>query len=970
MGQVYLAEDEKLGREVALKVLPPEVAGDADRLERFEREARTVASLNHPSIVTLHSIEESEGLRFITMERVRGRTLRQVIPPGGLGTRQFFHLAIPLADALAAAHQQGITHRDLKPDNVMVTDEGRVKVLDFGLAKARESALSAESEDARTASVTQDGRILGTVAYMSPEQAQGLVVDHRSDIFSLGILLYEMATGERPFQGSTNLSILSAILKDTPPPVTDVKADLPRPLARMVQRALEKKPGDRYQSAADLRQDLEDLKRDVETGEVLSSRSGVRALLAGGARGPASTTRLWLGGLGLVLALLAGLAVLRTARPRPAERADGRPSLAVFYFENLSGDPNLDWLRTGLTDMLVTDLSQSPGLRVLSTAQLYQLLADKGLLDARQVTLDMIQAVAREAHVGTALVGSFVRAGDTLRISARLQDTASGDVLSSERVEGSGDETIFPLVDDLTRRIKGRLALATAEGDMELKQVTTASLPAYRAYAEGERLHMLGQDEQAVPHLEKAAELDPNFAMALAKLTVVHRNLKNQARSRECGARALQHLDRLTGRERYYIEGVVYSGQPETLEKAMAAYQKAVELFPDHGAARNNLAQLQFVFRRHAAAIANLEELVRQGGAFPGTHDSLAEAYAWVGKPEKGLEVLQEYVRGRPDNVAGRLYLARYLASMARVPEARAVLDGVAEDDPDNRDLRAARFTLDVLDGRWAEALEQAQALERSSRPLDRWLGALLPAVVSGYQGRLGELRARFERAASLAEAEGLADQAAQARLLAGDTWLELGRPEEAAKEARRAAALAKDQPAEAEAHALAALALTAMKRPAEAAGEAAAARTRWAQMPAALAEVQRQGFEGLLALARGDARAALASFEGALPLLPRHVVMTHDDVVILWFALAEAERALGHDAKAEAWLERVAEAGQVRAFSPIRYVRSLYFLGELAAKRGDKERARAFHRRFLEQWKGGSVDPDRVRAAARTVAD
>jgi TolB-like protein len=969
MGQVYLAEDAKLGREVALKVLPPEVAGEADRLERFEREARTVAGLNHPSIVTLHSIEEAEGLRFITMERVRGRTLRQIIPPGGLGTRQFFNLAIPMADALAAAHQQGVTHRDLKPDNVMVTDEGRVKVLDFGLAKAREGVVGAETEEVRTASVTQDGRILGTVAYMSPEQAQGLAVDHRSDIFSLGTLLYEMATGERPFQGSTNLSVLSAILKDTPPPVTDVKADLPRPLARMVQRALEKKPGDRYQSAADLRQDLEDLKRDVETGEVLSSRSGVRALLAGAGRGRPATARLWLGGLGLGLALLAGAVLLRGGRQRAAAGADRRPSLAVFYFENLSGDRSLDWLRTGLTDMLVTDLSQSPGLRVLSTAQLYQLLADKGLLDARTVTLDMIQAVAREARVGTALVGSFVKAGDTLRISARLQDTASGEVLSSERVEGSGDETIFPLVDDLTRRIKDRLALAGAEGDRELRQVTTSSLEAYRAYAEGERLHMLGQDEQALPHLEKAAALDPSFAMALAKLTVVHRNLKNEARSRECGSRALQHLDRLTQRERYYIEGVVYSGRPETIEKAVAAYQKAVDLFSDHGAARNNLAQLLFALRQHASAIAHLEELVRQGGTFPGTHDSLAEAYAWVGQPDKGLQVLQEYVRGRPDNVAGRLYLARFLASMDRIAEARAVLDGVAADDPASGEMLSARFTLDVVEGRFAEALEQARLLERSDRPRDRWLGTLLPAVVAGYRGRLPDVAARFERAAALAEAEGLADLAAQTRLLAADTWGALGRPEESLREARRAAALAKGQPAETEAHALAAVALTELKRRGEAAEETAAAQARLAQVPPAVAGLDRLGFEGRLALARGDARAALAAFESALPLLPRHVVMFDHGLVGLWYGLAEAERALGNDAKAEAWLERVAEAGQIRAFSPIRYVRSLYLLGELAAKRGDQERARAFYRRFLEHWQGGSMDLDRVRTATRRVA-
>jgi serine/threonine protein kinase/Tol biopolymer transport system component len=268
MGDVYVAEDTKLHRQVALKVLPTALAQDAERRQRFEREARAVATLNHPNIVTIHSIEQDAGVSFLTMELVEGRTLSALTPGGGLPVDDLLRVAIPLVDAVAAAHERGITHRDLKPANVMVTAEGRVKVLDFGLAKHTESAGFAG--DTRTAHagdpLTAEGRIVGTVAYMSPEQAEGRTVDHRTDIFSLGVVLYEMATGTRPFTGHSNVALLSSILRDTPPVVTEIKPALPRDLARIIKRALVKDPEHRYQTAKDLRNDLEMLKADLESG--------------------------------------------------------------------------------------------------------------------------------------------------------------------------------------------------------------------------------------------------------------------------------------------------------------------------------------------------------------------------------------------------------------------------------------------------------------------------------------------------------------------------------------------------------------------------------------------------------------------------------------------------------------------------------------------------------------------------------
>ena len=310
MGDVYVAEDMKLGRKVALKVLPPEVASE-ERLMRFEREAKAIAALNHPNIVTVFSVEESEDVHFITMELVPGKTLSELIPKKGLPLNKFFEIAIPLADAVSTAHDQGIIHRDLKPDNLMVSEEGRLKILDFGLAKLKQEFAEEGLSELPTQSPTQEGRILGTVAYMSPEQAEGKQIDHRSDIFSIGIILYEMATGQRPFKGDTTASMLSSILRDTPTSATEINPDLPRDLGKVIKRCLEKEPRRRYQTAIDVFNELEELKKDIDSGEVFE----------GAPSRPQSKGKLWLFAATVAVLALALTGILTYILRPSAEKA-------------------------------------------------------------------------------------------------------------------------------------------------------------------------------------------------------------------------------------------------------------------------------------------------------------------------------------------------------------------------------------------------------------------------------------------------------------------------------------------------------------------------------------------------------------------------------------------------------------------------------------------------------------------------
>ena len=726
MGEVYLAEDTKLNRDVALKVLPPDVASDPERLARFEREAKAVAGLNHPNIVTLHSIEEADGTRFITMERVSGQTLSTLVPETGLKLARFFKLAIALADALSTAHAKGITHRDLKPENVMVDDDGRLKILDFGLAKLAPAPSASEESELKTASVTQDGRILGTVSYMSPEQAQGKAIDHRSDIFSLGILLYEMATGVRPFKGDNNMSVLSGILKDEPAPVTEVNGELPRPLARMIQRTLEKDAKNRYQSTADLRKDLEDLQRDVETGEISATGLSSPGLSAASAR-PA-----WLWPAAVAgSAFLAGALWLtrgtHTPAPPPVEIVaieDDRPSLAIFYFDNLTGDPSLDWLRTGLTDMLVTDLTQSPDLRVLGTTRLYQILEQMGRLDGRTTSFEVIQAVAQKARVTNAPVGSFVKAGDTIRISVRLQDATSGEVIASERVEGQGEESIFSLVDALTQRIRDRYQISgpvSMNLDRDLKDVTTSSLKAYKAYVEGVKLHEELREQEAIPHLEQAVELDPDFAMAWAKLSVSSGNLGRKDKATEYAKRALDLVDHLSPRERYYIEGRYYSLDPREGERAIAAYEKAVNEY-DHTSARNNLAQAYIELQRYPEAIEHLEHLRQRGMTFPGTYSALSQAYVATGDYEKSYEVLKEFTEANRTMAAGWHNLAKLLIAWGRYDDAREAVATGEQLDSESGTAASQRWQIAVLEDDWSTAERMAAELADAGHASMRWM--------------------------------------------------------------------------------------------------------------------------------------------------------------------------------------------------------------------------------------------------------
>ena len=509
MGEVYRATDTRLGREVALKVLPADMAASPERLERFRREAKALAALDHPGMVTVHSVEEADGVHFLTMQLVEGESLDRVIPEGGLPPERIMTMGTALADALAAAHGKGIVHRDLKPANVMLTKDGRVKVLDLGLAKVAGLGSGAQVDsELSTEMRTREGVVMGTVPYMSPEQVSGRPVDHRTDIFSLGVVLYEMASGRRPFAGGSTVELGSAILRDTPPALTTLRSGLPEELTRIVTRCLEKDPVARFQSM-----------RDVH-GALLALSAGRSGLQPASGHAPGPRSHAFIAGGVAILLGVAGYLVARSGVMRPASRgreatSESRVirSIAVLPLDNYSGDPSQEYFAEGMTDELTADLASISQLRVISRGSAMQF---KGA--HRPPTPE----IARALDVDAVVEGSVLRAGDKVRITAQLIDARADRHLWAKSFERNSRDVLAlqaELASTIAREIHVQL---TPAEQSRLASAPSVNPEAYDAYLKGRYFFNRPSDEnlqKAIARFEEAIALNPSFAPALSGLS-------------------------------------------------------------------------------------------------------------------------------------------------------------------------------------------------------------------------------------------------------------------------------------------------------------------------------------------------------------------------------------------------------------------------------------------------------------------
>jgi len=688
----------------------------------------------------------------------------------------------------------------------------------------------------------------------------------------------------------------------------------------------------------------------------------------------------------LVVLSVAGIAVWKRGSSNGVTAADsGKPSVAVLYFENKTGNTQLDWLRTGLTDMLVTDLSQSPDVEVLSTDRLVQLLTDMKRQDDKVISYDTVRELARRAGVKTVVLGSYMKSGETIRINTTLQEVASGKIVTSERVESAGDNNLFPMVDDLTKRIKAKFALpgnvdptkgllkspmaiTTSTGtsiDRDLKDVTTASVEAYRYYAEGINLHERFREREAVAVLEKAVTVDPNFAMALAKLAVIENNLFHPDKADEYSKRALARVDRLTARERYYVEGWYYSRDPETILRGIDAYKKAIELYPDHASAMINLAVDYGRLERYQDAIPIYEELRRRGASITVSFMNMAYAYGVLGQFDKSHQVLQEFLSRNPDNARGHRTLGELLRAEGKYDDALVAFAKSESLDPANPDAAWARAQTFILQDRWAEAEDIEQKFRQSSDTAWRCTPDADASIVHLYNGRAMDALHDYEKTLTCVGRTN-SQFAAGMRNAMAVLLLDRGQNAEALAQARRAIdEVGGKGPSVSQSQGLAAIAHARMKHEAEAAKMIDSLRRLADSLPSQGPKRYLHMLNGQMAMDRRDPAVAIRELEQAEKMLLPY----GGPQVTVWDALGKAYLAAGNDAAAAKRFQQVADSGARRTSSPMEYVRSLYYLGQINDKQGNRDKAREYYRRFLQYWEKGDMDRDRVADAQKKLA-
>jgi serine/threonine protein kinase/tetratricopeptide (TPR) repeat protein len=683
MGEVYRARDPKLNRVIAIKVLPEATAADPDRRARFEREAQSIAALSHPNIVTIYSVEEADSELFLTMEYVEGKPLSDVIVKGGLPLPQILSLAIPLADAVSAAHQKGITHRDLKPANVMVTTDGRLKVLDFGLAKLVTAPLLNDGiSGLPTAELTGEGRIVGTVAYMSPEQAEGKPIDHRTDIFSLGVMLYELATGERPFQGDTSISVLSSIIKDSAQPVTALRPSLPRELSHIIHRCLVKDADHRYQTAKDVRNELEDLKRDTEVRlQTTDDLSGALKPSAESAAIPVVTTpapkrrTLWKAVTTTATVVGVGVIVAFVYLSR-ARAFHERDSVVIADFANKTGEPVFD---DTLKEALDVQLRQSPFLSVLSEQRVQGTLRLMGRGRSDKLTPDVARDVCQRTASKALIAGSIAQIGKSYVISLDATNCRAGDTIDKRQAKAASQDEVLTALGsaaDQLRRGLGESLASIAKYDVPLREATTTSLDALKSYSLGMVTMQRGGNAPSLPFFRKAIEQDPDFALAHARLSTVLSNLGETQSAIEEIRKAYELKDRVSEPERLYITARYYDIVEHSVAKTIDTYKVWIQTYPNEFTSHHNLGYLYQLRHEYAKAVDEYQTAIRLAPDVLVPYSQLAISYVALGELDEARKTLEAAIAHGLDStiVRRQLYDISYLkkddADMTRQLEA------------------------------------------------------------------------------------------------------------------------------------------------------------------------------------------------------------------------------------------------------------------------------------------------------------
>ena len=680
MGVVYLAEDMKLGRKVAIKVLSQEYTTNKDRLHRFDQEASAASNLNHPNILTIHEVGDDDGRHYIATEYIDGMTLRRKIAGSQLEAAEVLDIAIQVASALEEAHAAGIVHRDIKPDNIMIRRNGYVKVLDFGLAKLTETVDRTPSDGEASTRVlvhTDAGVVMGTSHYMSPEQARGKPVDARSDIWSLGVVIYEMVAGRTPFEGETSTDVLVAITQKEPPPLARFAPNVPAELDWIVMKALRKDRDERYQTIKELLTDLRRLKQRLEF-EVELERSAAPGSFSGskisevaapqtGTQHAVPTAEKTITHVSsaeyiatgirkhkLAAAVVALLLVAATASAvyfynRKSKTLTDRDTVLLTDFVNTTGEPVFDGT---LKQALAVHFGQTPFLNLFPDDRVRETLRFMGRSPDDRITRDVGREICERQGIKAMLTGSIASLGSHYVITVEAVNPRTGDPIAREQIEAESKEKVLAALSTASANLRQKLGESLSsiqQYDVKIEQATTSSLEALKAFAMGDDERAKGRHRESLPFYRRAVELDPNFALAHARIGVFYANLEQFEAAREHVQRAYDLRDRVSERERRYIEEKYYTYITGEIDKTIETLQTWARLYPDDFIPRNNLSLNYKLVGRHEEALKEGLEAVRLNPNNTSVRDNVVYSFIALGRFDEAQQVVHEMEKINPN---------------------------------------------------------------------------------------------------------------------------------------------------------------------------------------------------------------------------------------------------------------------------------------------------------------------------------